>query len=224
MWVAVTRDIAAKLKPVVLVAGLLLAAGCAENKPAPEAKITGGVEAGTPQDFVLNVGDRVFFTENSAELSETATASLNKQAAWLAKFPDYRVTVEGHSDEKGDKRKNKKLSDQRADAVEKYLVEHGVDKGRLHIVSYGRERRVATCNDVSCWSQNRRVVTVLQTASAPEPHARSPRRAPAPHAPPTAQAEPPAAQSRSQMPVFAPPQQTELVHRDPFDASPQRAE
>lgn len=224
MRVAVTRNFAATLKPAVLLAGLLLAAGCAENKPAPEAKVTGGVEAGTPQDFVLNIGDRVFFAENSAELSQTATTSLDKQAAWLAKFPDYRVTIEGHSDEKGDKRKNKKLSEQRAVAAEKYLVEHGVDKSRLHVVSYGRDRRVATCNDVSCWSQNRRVVTVLQTASAPAPHARPPSRAPKPHAPPTAQAEPPAAQPSARMPVFAPPQQTELVHRNSSDASPQRPE
>ncbi|HVT55932.1 MAG TPA: OmpA family protein [Xanthobacteraceae bacterium] len=224
MWVAVTRNVAATLKPAVLLAGLLLAAGCAENKPAPEAKVTGGVEAGTPQDFVLNVGDRVFFAENSAELSQTATTSLDKQAAWLAKFPDYRVTIEGHSDEKGDKRKNKKLSAQRADAVDKYLAEHGVDKSRLHVVSYGRDRRVATCNDISCWSQNRRVVTVLQTGAMPEPRARPPHHAPKPHAPPTAQAAPPAAQARNQMPVFAPPQQTELMPRNSTDASPQRAE
>jgi peptidoglycan-associated lipoprotein len=207
MRVVVKRRFAAMLKPALFVAGLLLAAGCAENKPAPEAKISGGVEAGTPQDFVLNVGDRVFFAENSAELSQTSTASLDKQAAWLAKFPDYRVTIEGHSDEKGDKRKNKKLSAQRADAVEKYLAEHGVDKSRLHVVSYGRDRRVATCNDISCWSQNRRVVTVLQTGAMPEPRVRPPHHAPKPHAPPTAQAEPPATQARTQMPVFAPPRQ-----------------
>ena len=177
--------------------------------------MTGGVETGSPQDFLLNVGDRVFFTENSADLSQTSVASLDKQAAWLAKYPAYRITVEGHSDEKGDKKKNKRLSEQRAVAVEKYLVAHGVDKGRLHVVSYGRDRRVATCNDVSCWSQNRRVVTVLQTAASPAPRGR-----PQASAEPTVQAQPPAPAAQ-RMPVFASPPQNDLVRTDTFDASSQ---
>ena len=177
--------------------------------------MTGGVETGSPQDFLLNVGDRVFFTENSADLSQTSVASLDKQAAWLAKYPAYRITVEGHSDEKGDKKKNKRLSEQRAVAVEKYLVAHGVDKGRLHVVSYGRDRRVATCNDVSCWSQNRRVVTVLQTAASPAPRGR-----PQASAEPVVQAQPPAPPAQ-RMPVFASPPQNDLVRTDTFDASSQ---
>jgi peptidoglycan-associated lipoprotein len=169
MFVSASAKIAAAAKPAAIMACLLFVTACAENKPpAPEAQAVHiGPESGTPQDFVLNVGDRVFFNENSTELSPTATSALDKQAAWLARFTVFSVTVEGHSDEKGSKAKNKKLSEQRAQAVRNYLTGKGVDPGRIHAVSFGRERRVANCNDVSCWSQNRRVVTVLQTAADP---------------------------------------------------------
>lgn len=173
MWVSASARIATVAKPAAIAACLLFVAACAETKPpAPEAKLTPGVESGTTQDFVLNVGDRVFFNENSAELSPTATSALDKQAVWLAKFSVYRITVEGHSDEKGSKAKNKKLSEQRAQAVRNYLTAKGIDGSRIHTVSYGREQRIAKCNDISCWSQNRRVVTVLQAAADPLPPAR----------------------------------------------------
>jgi len=223
MWVSVTREIAAAAKPAMMAACILFAAGCAENKPAPDAQLTGGVESGSPQDFLLNVGDRVFFTENSAELSQTSIASLDKQSVWLAKYPAYRITIEGHSDEKGDKKKNKRLSEQRAAAVEKYLAAHGVDKSRLHLVSFGRDRRVATCNEISCWSQNRRVVTVLQTSTTPAPRGRPQAQGhPAAQVQPAPQPQSAAAPSQ-QMPVFAPPQRG-LVRTDTFDTPSQRAE
>ena len=212
MWVSVSSKVSAAAK-FAAVASLLLVAACAENKPAmPEAQTTGGVEAGSPQDFLLNVGDRVFFAENSSELSSTSVASLDKQAAWLARFTNYSVTVEGHSDEKGDVKKNKRLSEQRAQAVRNYLSSKGVEPGRIHAVSYGRDKRVAKCNDVSCWSQNRRVVTVLQTVNEPAPRRGQFRQQ----------------QSQTQrMPVYAspPPQeQPELVSTDPVYTAPQRGE
>lgn len=165
-------EMTAVAKTVAAMACVLWLAGCAEQKPPPPvAEVPPApapmVPPGTTQDFFLNVGDRVFFTENSAELSSTATATLNKQIVWLAKYPRYRITVEGHADEKGGAKKNKKLSERRAEAVRAYLVEHDVAPGRIRVVAYGREKRVAICNDASCWSQNRRVVTVLDTAGGP---------------------------------------------------------
>jgi peptidoglycan-associated lipoprotein len=218
MWVSVAGKFAAAAKPAAFAACLLFAAGCAENQTTPEAKVSSGVEAGTTQDFLLNVGDRVFFNENSAELTQTSIALLDKQAAWLAKYPTYRITVEGHSDEKGDKKKNKKLSEQRAAAVEKYLVSRGVDKSRIHLASYGREKRVATCNDVSCWSQNRRVVTVLQTA--PEPVAARGRQTQQ-QARAAAPAPAPAQAPAQRMPTFAPAptSEPELVRNESVDMS-----
>jgi len=195
---------------VAAIASAVLLAACAENKPpAPEPQAAApGVVPGSPQDFVLNVGDRVFFAENSAELSQTSIALLDKQSVWLAKYSAYRITLEGHSDEKGGNKKNKRLSEQRALAVENYLAAHGVDKARMHTLSFGRERRVATCNDASCWSQNRRVVTVLETGAEPRP--RVPPRTP----------QPVAQQPSAQMPVYASPPSGGFgaVRSDPFNA------
>ena len=158
-------------KPAAIAACLLLAAACAENKvepPAAQVPPVSSVAPGSTQDFFLNVGDRVFFNENSAELTPVSLATLDKQAEWLVKYPNYRITIEGHSDEKGPKEKNTKLSNQRAQAVRGYFVAKGLEPTRMHTVFFGRERRVATCNEMSCWSQNRRVVTVLDIGP-PEP-------------------------------------------------------
>jgi peptidoglycan-associated lipoprotein len=158
MWIA------GSAKPAALFACMLLAAACAENKSEPPVAAlqpAPSVPLGSTQDFFLNVGDRIFFAENSAELTPTSLATLDKQAEWLVRYPNYRITVEGHSDEKGAKEKNMKLSKQRADAVRNYFVAKAIEPARIRTVFFGRERRIATCNDMSCWSQNRRVVTVL---------------------------------------------------------------
>ena len=82
-------------------------------------------------------------------------------AQWLARYPNYAVTVEGHADERGTREYNIALGARRATAVVNYLISRGIPQARLSTVSYGKERPVAICNDISCWSQNRRSVTVL---------------------------------------------------------------
>jgi peptidoglycan-associated lipoprotein len=164
MWIAGCA------KPAAIAACLLLAAACAENKvepPAIQVPPVSSVPPGSTQDFFLNVGDRIFFNENTAELSPTALTTLDKQSEWLVRYANYRITIEGHSDEKSSKEKNMKLSKQRADAVRGYLTAKGVAPARVRTVFFGREKRVATCNEMSCWSQNRRVVTVLDTGPLP---------------------------------------------------------
>ncbi|GAC1337698.1 MAG: peptidoglycan-associated lipoprotein Pal [Beijerinckiaceae bacterium] len=150
----------------VLVAVLAFAA-CAKS-PAEDASLAGGYGAGagaaTPgsaQDFVVNVGDRVFFETDSVELTPTAQATLDKQARWLQQYARYTFTVEGHADERGTREYNFALGSQRAEATKNYLIARGISGARMHTVSYGKERPVAVCNDISCWSQNRRTVTVL---------------------------------------------------------------
>ena len=120
---------------------------------------------GTPQDFVVNVGDRVFFEEDHSDLSGTAQATLTKQAQWLRTYPAFTVTIEGHADERGTREYNIALGARRAQAVRDYLASRGIQTGRMRTVSYGKERPVAVCNDISCWSQNRRAVTVLGATS-----------------------------------------------------------
>lgn len=118
---------------------------------------------GSPSDFDVNVGRRVFFAPNSAELSDTGRVTLDGQAAWLKRFPPYRIVIEGHADEPGSAAANLDLGRRRAAAVEAYLVRRGVGAARLKTVSFGNTRPVRRCADASCWSQNRRAVTVLDS-------------------------------------------------------------
>ncbi len=120
--------------------------------------------AGTPgstQDFVVNVGDRVFFETDSSDLTPTSVSVLDKQASWLAQYPGYAITVEGHADERGTREYNFALGARRAQTVRDYLASKGVAATRIKTISFGKERPVAVCDDISCWSQNRRGVTVL---------------------------------------------------------------
>ena len=92
--------------------------------------------------------------------------TLEKQAQWLTLYNRYAFTVEGHADERGTREYNIALGARRAQAVREYLVARGIDGARMRTISYGKERPVAVCNDISCWSQNRRAVTVLSQAGA----------------------------------------------------------
>src|SRR5215831_3845714 len=147
----------------VLAAGLALAA-CASN-PNTAAVGTGAAAPGSQQDFVVNVGDRVFFETDSTELTSQARATLDKQAQWLQMYNRYAFTVEGHADERGTREYNIALGARRAQAVRDYLASRGIDANRMRTISYGKERPVAVCDDISCWSQNRRAVTVLNQSS-----------------------------------------------------------
>ena len=92
-------------------------------------------------------------------------STLDKQAQWLQQYANYTFTIEGHADERGTREYNIALGARRAQAVRDYLAAQGVQPGRMRTVSYGKERPVAVCNDISCWSQNRRAVTVLGATS-----------------------------------------------------------
>jgi peptidoglycan-associated lipoprotein len=154
----------------VLMGGLALGA-CATTPPVDPNAAAGGfgpggaATPGSTQDFVVNVGDRVFFESDSTDLTATATATLDKQSTWLARYPRYTFTIEGHADERGTREYNFSLGARRAQAVRDYLASRGIPAGRMRIVSYGKERPVAVCNDISCWSQNRRGVTLLDAGA-----------------------------------------------------------
>ncbi len=121
---------------------------------------------GSVQEFNQTVGDRVFFDTDQTDLSPTAQATLDKQAAWLDHYTRYAITIEGHADERGTREYNFALGARRAQAVHDYLVAKGVSPTRMRTISYGKERPVAVCDDISCWSQNCRAVTVLNGAPA----------------------------------------------------------
>ena len=138
---------------------------CRVRQAADRSDRDGQRRAGSQQDFVVNVGDRVFLETDSTELTPQARATLDKQAQWLSNYGQYAFTVEGHADERGTREYNIALGARRAQTVREYLVSRGVSAQRMRTISYGKERPVALCNDISCWSQNRRVVTVLNQSS-----------------------------------------------------------
>jgi peptidoglycan-associated lipoprotein len=151
---------------IALAAALALGLGlgaCAHNNENLAAGY-GAAGPGTVQEFNQTVGDRVFFDTDQTDLSSTAQATLDKQAAWLHQYNRYSFTIEGHADERGTREYNFALGARRAQTVHDYLVAKGVAGSRMKTISYGKERPVATCDDISCWSQNRRAVTVLNGA------------------------------------------------------------
>jgi peptidoglycan-associated lipoprotein len=154
---------------IALFCGLAMA-GCASKKTPNSAGELGlGAGAATPgsaQDFTVNVGDRIFFDTDSSSVRADAQQTLARQAQWLNKYSSYRIVVEGHADERGTREYNLALGARRAAAARDYLISQGVSGGRLKTISYGKERPVAVCDDISCWSQNRRAVTTLSGAGS----------------------------------------------------------
>lgn len=162
-----------RLAAVAFVTAALLAGGCASksNTPngsqlGPGAGNGGPITPGTQRDFSVNVGDLVYFASDSTSLTPEAQATLNKQAQWLRQYPQFTITIEGHADERGTREYNMALGARRATAVRNYLTRLGIQGKRLRTISYGKERPVAVCNDISCWSQNRRAQTVLNNRVA----------------------------------------------------------
>ncbi|MEO0327009.1 MAG: peptidoglycan-associated lipoprotein Pal [Pseudomonadota bacterium] len=151
--------------PVVIALFMGLAiAGCAKKDKLPDNSGQLGLNGATPgsqQDFTVNVGDRVFFETDSSILTVTARGILDRQSQWLLRYTNYPITLEGHADERGTREYNLALGARRAAATRDYLVSKGLPKSRIRTISFGKERPVAVCNDISCWSQNRRAVTVL---------------------------------------------------------------
>jgi peptidoglycan-associated lipoprotein len=117
---------------------------------------------GSLQDFQENVGDRVHFDYDQAQLGSAAQDTLRRQAAWLQRYPSVSLIIEGHSDERGTRDYNLALSARRASAVMTYLVTMGISAARLDTVSYGKERPSCTDSAESCWEQNRRGVSTIK--------------------------------------------------------------
>ena len=145
-------------------AGALTLAACANQNQDQAA--AGRAAPGSTQDFVVNVGDRVFFTVDSSDITPEGRTTLDRQATWLNQYPRYTFTVEGHADERGTREYNIALGARRAASVRDYLLSKGIQSSRMRTISYGKERPVAVCNDDSCWNQNRRSVTALNNAGS----------------------------------------------------------
>ena len=164
---------------MAVVSALVLTAACAKKKPAdlpppPPAEAPQTAAEPTPPppsntmvpgsraDFLQQAGtDTVLFATDASDVDAEAQAILTRQAAWLAKFPNVSVTIEGHCDERGTREYNLALGDRRANAAKNFLVNAGVSAARLSVISYGKERPAAAGSDEASWAQNRRAVTVV---------------------------------------------------------------
>lgn len=157
----------AKIVGVLIIAIVFAASlsACARHsQPKEYGAGTGGpATPGTPGDFAQNVGDVVHFETDSTNLTPQAQSILRNQARWLNQYPQYSITLQGHADERGTREYNIALGSRRANTVRNFLAQQGVNAARMRTISYGKERPVAVCDNISCWSQNRRVQTVLNT-------------------------------------------------------------
>ena len=168
MTKAATTGLSALLRLGVIAGAALLLPACANKQMQPDSAqlgpgggAGGPITPGTQRDFATNVGDIVYFSTDSVDLTPEAEQTLQKQAQWLRQYPQFTITVEGHADERGTREYNIALGARRATTVRNYLARSGINASRMRTISYGKERPVAVCDDISCWSQNRRAQTVL---------------------------------------------------------------
>ncbi len=161
-----------KIKVLSAVSAIALLAACSHNPPANTGANTGngnmgstggsGIVGGTQEDLVANVGDRVFYELNSSNLTDAGQATLDKQAAWLAKYPNVTVQVAGNCDDRGTEEFNLALGQRRGNAARDYLVARGVSASRITTISYGKDRPTALGDDEQAWSQNRNAITSVK--------------------------------------------------------------
>lgn len=169
-----------KLAFTLMIAGALATSACSKKPstaslpPAPGEEVAsiannGDYDAngnyigpGSQADLRRSAGsDRVFFDLNSYGLDDADRATLTRQAAWLAQYPNVNVTIEGHCDERGTREYNLALGERRANSAKNFLASLGVAPSRISVISYGKERPEALGSDEEAWAQNRRAVTMV---------------------------------------------------------------
>jgi peptidoglycan-associated lipoprotein len=156
-----------KLKVIGLMAALALLGACSSNNTGATTgtgatSTANGVAPGSQADLVANVGDRVFYALNTSTLSGDARATLDRQAAWLARYPQVSIQIAGNCDERGTAEYNLALGQRRANAARDYLVARGVSSARITTISYGKERPTALGSDEQAYAQNRNATTSVQ--------------------------------------------------------------
>lgn len=103
-----------------------------------------------------SIQDMIFFDFDRSDLREDARQTLQMKAEALRQFPDIRIRIEGHADERGTIEYNLALGERRAEAARAYLVDLGIDSDRMTTISYGEERPQVQGQNEAAWSQNRR--------------------------------------------------------------------
>jgi len=122
------------------------------------APAAGGIAPGSQEDLVANVGDRVFYDFNTSALRDDAKGTLDKQAAWLARYGSVNVQIAGNCDERGTEEYNLALGQRRANSASSYLRARGVAADRMTTISYGKDRPTAQGSNEQAWAQNRNAI------------------------------------------------------------------
>jgi len=163
-----------KIASLMMAASLIAVAGCAKKEkpqdlPPPPVGAEGptgpaepvGPAAGSQADFIAKISsDRIFFDTDKSDVDSEDQATLASQAIWLKNYPDVRITIEGHADERGTRDYNIALGARRANSAKNALAALGIDAARISTVSYGKERPEALGSTEADWARNRRAVTV----------------------------------------------------------------
>lgn len=126
---------------------------------APTAPVESQPLPGSERDFVVNIGDRVYFDYDKSDIRADATPILSAQAAWLVRYPEVTVRIEGNCDERGTEEYNFALGAQRAANVKALLVANGVAMARITTVSYGKVRPIDPGTGETAWAHNRNAHT-----------------------------------------------------------------
>lgn len=161
--------------PFILLLSLVVLAGCGGSKvqtlpvqepeptevrepepvapaePQPETKAV--VEESPAVPFVLQ---NVYFDFDKYDLTSQALQTLAENARVLKAYPDARIVIEGHCDERGTVEYNLALGDKRAKAAKDYLVSLGVDASQISTISYGKEQPLDPSHTEEAWARNRR--------------------------------------------------------------------
>jgi peptidoglycan-associated lipoprotein len=148
-------------KALAAIAAMIVMAACSSQQEAAGPATT-TVTPGSIADFRQNVGDRVFFDTDQSTIREDGRQTLARQAEWLKKYGQYKITVEGHCDERGTREYNFALGERRANAARQYLIAQGIPAARINTVSFGKENPDPPGSDEAAWARNRRAVTALQ--------------------------------------------------------------
>lgn len=153
------------IKILGAIAAVALLAACSDQKAASSgsgAAASAGPVPGSQEDLVATAGDRIFFDFDKAAVRPDGKVTLDKQAAWLAKYGSVNVQIAGNCDERGTREYNLALGQRRANASASYLLAKGVAKARLSTISYGKDRPTAAGSDEQAWAQNRNTITTVR--------------------------------------------------------------
>jgi peptidoglycan-associated lipoprotein len=160
------------IKILGALAAVALLAACSHEAPPVSNSVSSGMGTqttpqngpvpGSEEDLVANVGDRVFYAFDKSALTDEGKATLDRQAAWLAKYPQVSIQVAGNCDDRGTEEYNLALGNRRAVAAKDYLVAKGVAAARMTTISYGKDKPTAVGDNEQAWAQNRNAISSVK--------------------------------------------------------------